>query len=512
MVKKYKFLESAENLCEEDIAEIKKWLKYNNINVSIDNYGCTLLEAAVMNGSIEVIDFLIKNGANQYLCTSDEWLSLVELAALSGQLNVIKYFLNNNFNREVFLKDGSLISAAINNYSDIVKYLINQGKDINQSDTSSGMSALNLAAQMGNVECVKLLCELGANIDYKSKYGTPLFCAASEGYIQIVKILVDYRADVNYITNDGSTPYEISKYNGYNEISKYLLQHGADSNFAFIRRCGKIPVPRYMYRNKEDAYKRAKCAGKSEEPICHENEKKCENIRYKNITKENDIKVYRWMENHNIPMPSDDDKLTWLEYAIMNDSLEMVKFLVVNGYNLYTSSSYEWSTLIEFASMYGRLNIIKYLIENNYNKGIFLNDNSLIFAASNNFTDIIRYLIEKGKNIEHFFIQKRDDDFCVKHGYTALREAAQVNSIESVKLLCELGANVNVEGEDTPLYSAAAEGNFEIVKILFAHGANANYTSRFGVTPYQIADCYHNKDIVDYFSKHCEGVSNGNCN
>ena len=183
-----------------------------------------------------------------------------------------------------------------------------------------------------------------------------------------------------------------------------------------------------------------------------------------------------------------------LECAIMSGSVEIAEFLIKNGADIYLCTSEDWNSLIEFAAVYGRLDIIKYLLENGYDKETFLKDNSLIFAASNDFTEIIKYLIEKGKDI--------DQPFDNIKGYTALREAAQVNSVESVALLCSLGANVNAEGLDTPLYIAATEGNFEIVKLLVDNGANVNYSNKFGTTPYKIATFFDQNEIADYLLKH----------
>ncbi len=490
--RKYKFLQNIDNLGDNDIPEIRQWLKNNDINKRLyDGAGHTLLEYAVMSGSAEVVEFLVKNGAGIYYCTGEDWDSIIELAALVGNLDLIKYFLGNGFDKNVFLEDGSLISAAVNNHAKIVEYLINNGKNIDRHDRFGSMTALCMASQMHCVECVKLLCDMGADIEAESKYGTPLFAAASSGDLKIVKILLKHGANVNYVTKDGSTPYEIAEYNGYNDVAEYLLKCGADPDLAFIKRGGRIPSVWYAHTNKNDAYEAAKNDGGGNEPTFCEGELQEDKIHYKNFKRENESVVNKWLKNHNIYLPDKDCKLTWFEYAVLNDyTTEMVKFLLSIGISTYTSSSDEWDTLIEFAAMYGRLDIIKHLLENGYDKKVFLQDNSLIFAASNDFTDVIRYLIENGKEI--------DKPFGKRIGYTALREVAQVGNLESARLLCELGANVNIEGEDTPLYSASAEGNFEIVKLLVNNGANVNYKNRYGVTPYEIAKFSNHAEIADY--------------
>jgi ankyrin repeat protein len=59
----------------------------------------------------------------------------------------------------------------------------------------SGGSAtpLHFAASNGKVEAMKLLIDLGAEINPRNKERkTPLFCAAGNGEIEAVKILKEY--------------------------------------------------------------------------------------------------------------------------------------------------------------------------------------------------------------------------------------------------------------------------------------------------------------------------------
>lgn len=236
MDKKYKFIEENRNLCKEDIPEIKEWLKYNDINKKLTVYETpdkkrelTLIEIAANNKAIEVVDFLIKRGAVVYSCSEKHWNTLMEFSAAYDYLDTIKCLLKNGYDRETFLKDNSLIIAAVNNFPDIIKFLIEQGKDIDQAD-SCGFNALRMGAQENSVECVKLLCELGANVDPQTECDTPLYSATAEGNLEVVKILIKYGANVNYKNEFGTTPLRIAKTYKHKNIAEYLLAHGAKIN------------------------------------------------------------------------------------------------------------------------------------------------------------------------------------------------------------------------------------------------------------------------------------------
>jgi ankyrin repeat protein len=59
------------------------------------------------------------------------------------------------------------------------------------------------------------------------------------------------------------------------------------------------------------------------------------------------------------------------------------------------------------------------------------------------------------------------------------------NSLESLRLLLEAGADVNATqaGSDTPLHQAAATGNAAVVALLLEHGADKAARCDQGKTP-----------------------------
>lgn len=229
----YKFINSDRNVEPEDIPEIKEWMKNEDVNQFLPEQNHTLLEYATMGGVLEVVKFLIENGADPTVY-SGEWLSLVELAAMHGRLDTIKYLLTNDICRKEFEKDNSVIVAAYNGFPEVVKYLIEQGKDIDADQDYhdgdgpiEGFTALRAAAQENQVETVKLLCEMGANVNVQGD-DTPLYIAAAEGHLEVVKVLIDYGADINYRTRNGNTPLLIACDWERYEVAKYLLEKEAD--------------------------------------------------------------------------------------------------------------------------------------------------------------------------------------------------------------------------------------------------------------------------------------------
>ena len=229
----YKIINADRNVEPEDIPEIKEWMKNEDVNQFLPEQNHTLLEYAVMGGVLEVVKFLIENGADPTVY-SGEWLSLVELAAMHGRLDTIKYLLTDGKCRKAFLNDNSVIVAAYNGFPEVVKYLIEQGKDIDAEQDyhdgdgpTEGFTALRAAAQENQVETVKMLCEMGANVNVQGD-DTPLYSAAAGGHFEVVKILIDYGADVNNDQSVGGTALHVACHNSHVDVVQFLLLHGAN--------------------------------------------------------------------------------------------------------------------------------------------------------------------------------------------------------------------------------------------------------------------------------------------
>lgn len=88
------------------------------------------------------------------------------------------------------------------------------------------MTALHDFAVSGDLEKVKRLIEIGANVNGRGCHGaTPLHRAALFGYYRIAHYLLENKADVNAKNNDGHTPLHFST---REEVSTLLKRHGAE--------------------------------------------------------------------------------------------------------------------------------------------------------------------------------------------------------------------------------------------------------------------------------------------
>jgi ankyrin repeat protein len=92
-----------------------------------------------------------------------------------------------------------------------------------------------------DIDRVAQLIELGANVDYKKRFGpTLLYVACEEGFTQIVRMLIDAGADINYANILGYPPLYTASARGCSEIVQMLIDAGADLDFR--SKTGETPL------------------------------------------------------------------------------------------------------------------------------------------------------------------------------------------------------------------------------------------------------------------------------
>ena len=221
-------------------ADIIKGIDVNGMDGD-DN--SALLVAANFNRP-EIAGMLIKKGADINKQNSMRETALY-IAASYGFEKLAYVLIDNGADVNLLNKGGysPIMGAASKQMEGVVKRLIEKGAKINIVD-SNGHSALIDAVYSKNVRIVQMLLENGAKPDLCEHeallpHNNPLNVASKEGYLEIVKLLVKHGADTNarHIYNlpksknyksSITTPLHLAAENGHFEIVKFLAEHGAD--------------------------------------------------------------------------------------------------------------------------------------------------------------------------------------------------------------------------------------------------------------------------------------------
>lgn len=125
--------------------------------------------------------------------------------------------------------NAELWDAAQKGEIETVRALCDRGALVDAAD-AAGNTALMFASQGGHADTVELLLSKGARPNTRSAIGaTALMYGCQYGYETVVQALLDARADVNLRHKRGaSSPLMIASFRGHKRIVEVLLRHGAE--------------------------------------------------------------------------------------------------------------------------------------------------------------------------------------------------------------------------------------------------------------------------------------------
>jgi ankyrin repeat protein len=132
-------------------------------------------------------------------------------------------------------QDSSIVKAALNGDFSRVEFLIDQGVNIDNVD-SSGRTAVLAATQNNHVPIVKLLVKSGANINLSKTPNsitdnTPFLHAGANGLDEILDILIPLNPDVNILNKYGGNALIPACEKGHlSTVIKLLEQTDVDVN------------------------------------------------------------------------------------------------------------------------------------------------------------------------------------------------------------------------------------------------------------------------------------------
>ncbi|KAH8679635.1 ankyrin repeat-containing domain protein [Tricladium varicosporioides] len=459
-----------EAIRDRDVQHAKELLSQGadvNSEASWNDFPCLYL--AAMNGLDDLVLILLEQGANPHppdcrskplrwaadnghestcrlllkyeisrgneLAKEDYQVAFTK-AAENGHGKVVE-FLSYQFQHSFILKDsygGNLFEKiARSGHVDVLKFLMSL--DIVQEDKTLIGCALVEAANSGNFEIVKTICEQeGTNINVCDGQGNTALCFASRLMLnktpedsgeKVVQLLLDHGADPNLFKGDDGPLNEAAISNDL-KVLRLLLSNGASIVQQTEQAGGSSPYHKAINYTRQEAL-----------DLLLQHEVKDKSAR-DNILKR------------------------CLLYASSSGKREAILSLLSAGVDINTTQSdhfYEGETPLLLAIKYEKLQVARLLVRKGARQDIMDNKGNLALplAAKRGMNLLVRDLIRKGGDMDE------------KSG----------------------------EDENTALHSAAAFGHKEVVRVLLEGGADREVENKFGEVAMDIAEEKGFKEVVE---------------
>lgn len=485
---------------DRSMARLKRFVQENPRSAvfATNDLDQTALHLAAQQGNLGMVEFLVRNEA-VINAEDDDDRTPLHYAVISGSASVVRALLSRGADKTVRDVRGLSARDMCNSSSSLMAWFLDHGPNL-EARNADGRPALCLFAHRGDMNAVRTLLDLGANINVvgPDKH-TPLFEACMQSHKEMAQLLLERGADIHLPNSRSDTVLCKMGWHGYTQIGEILLEHGASIDavnqhgFSALHECcyhGHIEMALMLLRRgaRFDTYNEGGYA-----PIhlaCQLGHIK---ILQKLLEVGDDV-------NHIAP------RIHWtpIGEASQQNRPDIVELLLSRG-----ADPEEWlnaeghqQTPLMRAAAEGHTVILDLLLDRGQAR-IEAEDEegktALYYAVIRGKTETTKQLLTRKPNLE-----VRDH----KEQYTPLHQAARASNIGLLRILLEAGADPNVREIHrwTPLHEAAARGELKIIQDLLRHGADPDPLEEHRRSPLRLAITENRIDVARLLLK-TEGVN-----
>jgi ankyrin repeat protein len=207
--------------------EVMKYLATNFPKMlhSRSNNGYSCCHAAALGGSVEILDFLIRSGADP-AALSEDGSTILHEAAFSGKLNMVKYISDHCPEMFEIVNVRSYLAihfAAQEGHLDILIHILSI-REGSIPTTNENQTILHIAAYNGRMNIVKYICDKHADIVCMKDANAALAThyAARGGFMEVLDYLLSKGQDPFATTTSGSTILHLAAFDGKLDAVKHI--------------------------------------------------------------------------------------------------------------------------------------------------------------------------------------------------------------------------------------------------------------------------------------------------
>ncbi|XP_044126157.1 protein phosphatase 1 regulatory subunit 12A-like isoform X3 [Bufo gargarizans] len=200
--------------------------------------GLTALHQACIDENLDMVQFLVENGASVNQQDNEGWTPL-HAAASCGFVSIAQYLISKGASVAIVNSEGELpldvshesamekllkseikkqsvdLDAARKEEEELMlrdtRRWLNNGKYEDLRHPTTGATPLHVAAAKGYTEVIRLLLQLGLDVDSRDLDGwTPLHAAAHWGQQDACRLLCEALCDMEAVSKVGQTPFDVA--------------------------------------------------------------------------------------------------------------------------------------------------------------------------------------------------------------------------------------------------------------------------------------------------------------
>jgi ankyrin repeat protein len=494
-----------------------------NINQR-DTHGCTPLIIAIKHGfatnAFQLFDY------NPDLNVQDTLGKTALLYAVENDNDCMVLHLlarNADPNRQDVLGDTPLIVAMKRGFINVATRIVNAADvDVNLPDYN-GLTALNIAAEQGQMQMVHALIRRRASVHLATcRKRTPLIAAATNGHVHVVECLIDHAASIDVVDVHGFCAIQYACQNGHADVVRLLVKEGArvyvrdptDRSTLLITAItkGHEDIADFLVTVVKLDVNAADCAGRTALYYAC----KCTTDTFKLL-----------LDHHASPHVMDRSEKTVLMRAGQVGNVDACRQLLERQVNVNCIDA-DGNTALMYACLYGKSEVAALLLDHGASATIADEDHQtpLMQACFLGHEAVVDVLLGRRETVDIGI------DFRDSLGSTALHRACIRNRRPIVNKLLGAGASPFIADQEgvTPLMLACSFGNDDMMHsmlilradhvdaednnqqtalfyacklehdacldVLLDYNVNVNKADSRGVTPLILASVYGNLSIV----------------